>query len=401
MRKALSDLAILGNSPLFEMVLPVGQINLPSWEHFCASFHGIFERRYYTNHGVLAQELEERLSLLLGVRHALVMTNATIALSLACKGLNLPVGGKVIVPGFTFAATVQALSWAGLEPVFCDIDPHNHLITQATVTPLLDTPGVGAILGIHLWGKACDTDGLTALAKEHSILIFFDAAHAIGCTHKGFTIGGFGNCEVFSFHGTKILTSTEGGCITTNDDALAERLRNLRSSYGRRVAVPIPIDGYGRFSEAQAAFGLLSLEDFPKNCAANEKRMRLYHEGLRDMPGIRFLLPTPGERHNYQYVVLEIEEKEFGLSRDELIRILEAENILARRYFVPGMHRCVPYKTQFPHYVDALPVTDALCEKVMQVPSGQRVTDNDIAVICDLIRFIRAHARELKKRLAA
>ncbi|WP_310599623.1 aminotransferase class I/II-fold pyridoxal phosphate-dependent enzyme [Desulfobulbus sp.] len=399
MKKNLSELAIWGNSPIFENQIPVGQINLPSWEYFCDSFHDLFERRYYTNHGVLTQEFEEKLCRLLGTRYALVMTNATIALSLACKGLNLPVGGKVIVPSFTFAATVQALSWAGLEPVFCDITHHSHLITPDTVAPLLDTPGVCAILGVHLWGNACDADGLTKLAKERDISIFFDAAHAIGCTHRGFSIGGFGSCEVFSFHGTKILTSTEGGCITTNDDDLAERLRNLRSSYGRRMTVPIPIAGYGRFSEAQAAFGLLSLEDFPKNCAANEKRMHLYVEGLRAVPGIRFLLPTPGERHNYQYVVLEIEEKEFGLSRDALVRILEAENVLVRRYFVPGMHRCVPYKTQFPQYMNTLPVTDALCEKVMQVPSGQRVTDGDITVICDLIRFVHTHAKKLKGAL--
>ena len=401
MRKTLAELALWGNTPLFEHLLPVGQMNLPPWEHFCVSFHKLFERRHYTNHGVLAQELEEKLCRLLSTRHALTMTNATIALSLACKALGLPVGGKVIVPGFTFAATVQALTWAGLKPVFCDIAPHSHHITPQTVAPLLETPGVCAILAVHLWGTACDVDGLTKLAEERGIPVFFDAAHAIGCTHKGVPVGGFGNCEVFSFHGTKIMTSAEGGCITTNDDDLAERLRNLRSSYGRRATVPIPVAGYGRFSEAQAAFGLLSLEDFPENCANNERRMRLYVEGLRDVPGIRFLLPTTGERHNCQYVVLEIEDREFGLHRDELVRILEAENIAVRRYFVPGMHRSVPYKTQFPQYVKALPVTDALCAKVMQVPSGQRVADEDIAAICGLIRLIQAHAHEVKKRLAA
>jgi len=401
MKQQLNDLAFWGGPKLLAAVLPVGQINIPEWERFETLANGIFDRRYYSNHGVLAQDFEEKLCQLLQVRHAVTVTNATIGLALACKALALEPGDKVVVPGFTFAATVQALTWAGLEPVFCDIDPLTHSVSAATVAPCLETPGVRAILAVHLWGNACPVHELETLARERDMLIFFDSAHGIGCTYKGKALGGFGSCEIFSFHATKILSATEGGCIATNDDRIAERARNLRSSYGRRENVDIPVNANGRFSEMQAAFGLLSLEDFPGNCVQNEKRMRLYHEGLRDVPGIRFLLPTPGERHNYQYVVMEIEEKEFGLSRDELVRILEAENILARRYFVPGMHRCVPYKTQFPHYVDALPVTDALCAKVMQVPSGQRVTDNDIAVICDLICFIQAHARELKKRLAA
>lgn len=399
MKKLLSDLAIYGKPPLFKSPLPVGQINLPSWESFHSAFHDLFKRRYYTNHGVLAQELEKKLCTLFDTRHALVVTNATIGLSLACKGLDLPVGGKVIVPAFTFAATVQALSWAGLEPVFCDIDPYTHKITAEKVSSLLSVPGVCAILGVHLWGNNCDVDALDALGKKHGISVFYDAAHSVGCTHNNISVGSSGACEIFSFHGTKVLNSTEGGCITTNDDALAERLRNLRSSYGRRETVAIPIAGYGRFSEAQAAFALLSLEDFPKNCVANKRHLERYAEELKNVPGLRFLMPTQGERHNYQYVVLEIDEKEFGMCRDALVRVLEAENILARRYFVPGMHRCVPYNAKFPQYVHALPVTDMLCKKVMQLPSGQCVSDEDILSICTLIRFIQSNAKEAQRML--
>ncbi len=399
MRNNLSKLAIAGNQSLFEQALPVGQINIPSWERFEKQVDAIFSRRYYTNHGVLAQELEEKLSHFFQTKHVILMTNATIALTLACKGLDLPLGGKVIVPAFTFAATVQALTWAGLEPVFCDVNTENHQIDTDSINSLFSIPGVCAILGVHLWGNACKINKILELAELHGVKVFYDAAHAVGCTYNGTPIGNFGSCEVFSFHGTKILSTTEGGCITTNDDLLAERLRNLRSSYGRRENVSIPIAGYGRFSEMQAAFGLLSLEDFPANCAANKARMELYAEELQTVPGIRMLFPTPGEKHNYQYVVMEIDEIAFGLNRDTLIQILEAENIIARRYFVPGMHRCVPYSTQFPQYVEALPITDMLCQKVMQLPSGQRVSLEDIQSICELIRFIHIHAKELKEYL--
>jgi dTDP-4-amino-4,6-dideoxygalactose transaminase len=401
MKRQINELAILGGPKLHDAFLPVGQINIPEWERFEALANGIFDRRYYSNHGILAQDFEDKLCRLFNVPHAVTVTNATIGLCLTFKALGLAPGDKVVVPAFTFAATVQALTWAGLEPVFCDVDPHSHNITAQTVAPLLGTPGVKAILGVHLWGNPCGLEELEALTRDRGLFLLYDAAHAVGCSYGGKNAAEFGVCAVFSFHATKVLSTTEGGCIATHDELIAERVRNMRSSYGRRENVPILVNANGRFSEMQAAFGLLSLEDFPKNCAANEKRMRLYVEGLRDVPGIRFLLPTPGERHNYQYVVLEIEENDFGLSRDALVRILEAENIMARRYFMPGMHRCVPYKTLFPQYVDALPVTDALCKKVMQIPSGQRVTDDDIAVICDLIRFIHVNAHKLKKRLAA
>ena len=399
MKRTVSDLAISGGRKMFPETLPVGQISVPAWSRFKAMADGIFDRRYYSNHGVLAQEFEKKLCNLLGVKHAVTMTNATIGLSLACKALGLPSGGRVIVPAFTFAASVQALTWAGLEPVFCDVDPLTHNISAATVAPLLHTPGVCAILGVHLWGNVCDIEGLQELANSQGILLFFDAAHAVGCTHHGMGVGGFGKCEIFSFHATKILSATEGGCVATNDDVIAERLRNLRSSYGRRATVPIPVNANGRFSEMQAAFGLLSLEDFPQNCERNKQRMECYRSGLEGVPGIHFLLPTPDEKHNFQYVVFEIDEVAFGLSRDQLVHVLEAENILARRYFIPGMHRSPPYSTEFPQYLDALPGTDALCKRVMQLPSGEVISLEVIQKICEIIRFIQHHAQEIRERL--
>ncbi|MDR2507587.1 MAG: aminotransferase class I/II-fold pyridoxal phosphate-dependent enzyme [Candidatus Accumulibacter sp.] len=399
-----ADLAILGGEALFAQKLPAGQVNIPEWERFEKISTGIFERKYYSNHGPLAQEFEERLIALFGTKHACTVTNATIGLALASKISGLKPGDRVIVPAFTFAATVQALTWAGLIPVFCDVDPLTHTMTAQTAAPLLNGPDsreIRAILGVHLWGNACDIESLDALAREHGLLLFFDAAHAVGCTHKGISFGNFGACEVFSFHAAHALNSTEGGCVATNDDELAERVRNIRSSYGRHATVPIPVNANGRFSEMQAAFGLLSLEDFPENCARNARRFHAYADGLKAVPGLRFLQASPGERHNHQYVILEVDEKDFGLCRDDLARILNAENVSARGHFMPGMHRCPPYRDRFPQYVHALPVTDRLCERVMQLPSGQIVTDEHIAGICALVRFVHEHAEELSKALQA
>ena len=390
-------LAFLGGKAQFSIPLHGGQMNFPKWKHFENAFRDIFARRYYTNHGPLAQELEDRLAEFFGVRHVVTMTNGTIALMLAAKALNLT--GKVIVPAFTFVGTVQSLTWAGVEPLFCDVDPQTHVLTPKLVTPLLDDLDVSAILPVHLWGNLCNTEALEELAQRKGIPVYYDASHAFGCTRKGRKAGCHGALEIFSFHATNVFSTAEGGCVCTNDDDIAERLRNLRSSYGRRISVDIPINGNGRFSEAQAVMGLLSLENYSSVIEANKARFELYTELLSNIPGIRILQPASGEECNYQHVVLEIDNQAFGLTRDQLIRLLEAENILARRYFVPGMHRCMPYKECYPHVVDALPITNMLCKYVMQLSSGQAVSLQDVRAICELITFIYDHAGSLRVRL--
>ena len=390
------DLAVFGGQPVFDRPLFVGQLNFPEWERIEESFNGVFKRRYYTNHGPLAQELESKLEEFFGVRHAMCVTNATIGLMIAAVALELK--GKVIMPAFTFIATAQSLSWAGLEPVFCDVDPETHLMSVTRAEELMG-PEVSAILGVHLWGNPCAIDDLRQLADAHGVRLYFDAAQAFGSTHNNQPIGQFGELEVFSFHATKVLSSMEGGCICTNDDQLAARIRNIRSSYGSGPAVPIPLTGNGRFSEAQAAMALLGLEDYPSVEARNRKARNLYHEKLSDVPGIRFPVKLPASTSNDQYVVLEIEEAEFGLSRDQLTQILHSENVMSRNYFTPGVHQSVPYKDWYPQYYDALPVTDQLCRTVLQLPSGQGVSSSVIEKICGLIKSVHQDSLNILQRL--
>lgn len=400
MKKSVADLALFGAAQAFASTLPVGQINLPSQKDFVAAFEGIFSRRWYTNYGPLEQELEARLCEFLGVKNIILMTNATIGLAIAALALGLPKGGKVIVPSFTFAASAESLSWVGLQPLFCEVDPHTHSISAKSIRPHLAKKGVCAVLGVHLWGRGCDIENIEPLAAEHGLKVFYDSAHAIGCTYKGKTIGQFGACEVFSMHATKVLSAGEGGFVATNDDELAEIIRNMRSSYGHRKKVEIPVYCNGRFSEAQAAMALMSLNDFEKNCQNNKRRYELYKKLLAGVPGLDLYSFDKSERQNYQYVVLEVDEAAFGLNRDQLVKLLAAENVAARKYFVPGIHRSIPYKEMYPEYVEALPLTDELCTRVMQVPSGQIVQDSDIQIIAELIHFIQRNASEIKKRLS-
>lgn len=386
----IRDLPILDANPAFQKTIPVGQLNFPAWERFESTFRDIFSRQYYTNQGPLANELEARLRDFLGVKHVVCMTNATIALMIAAKALDLK--GKVICPAFTFVATAQSITWAGLEPVFCDVNPKTHQMSVENVATLIDDD-VSAILGVHLWGNPCNLKALQELAQKNDLQIYFDAAQAFGNSFSGVAAGNFGDLEVFSFHATNVLNATEGGCVCTNDDYLASRLRNIRSSYGAGSPVSIPLTGNGRMSEAQAAMALLSFEDYPQIRERNEAYFKLYDELLSGISGIRIIRPDANNTSNYQFVVLEISPDEFGLSRDLLLKILKAENISSRKCFSPGLHKTIPYCHDFPKYLDALPITDQLCERVIQLPSGQDVTPDCIYTICEVIKS--AHEKKM------
>jgi dTDP-4-amino-4,6-dideoxyglucose len=337
---AVKQIALLGGSPEFERPLHVAQVNLPSWGRVETAFRGIFERHHFANHGPLVRKLDAVFAEVAGVEHAVCVTNGTVALMLLARALDL--SGEVIVPAFTFPAAVQALLWAGLRPVLCDVDRRTHTITAETVAPAIGPRTVG-VLGTHLWGRPCDPDGLAELCGRHELKLIFDACHAIACTHQGRRIGGLGHGEAFSFHATKVVNAGEGGCITTNDADLARRLRTMRNFHDGETFATVSARFNGKMSEAQAALALLSLEDLEENVAANRARYRAYRLGLAGLAGITVMPYDDNEENSYQYVVLEVEESAFGLSRDQLLEALEAERVLCRRHFYPGLHKTRPF----------------------------------------------------------
>src|SRR5690349_4944149 len=206
--KGLSDLAIFGAPPVFEEPLHVGRPNIGDRERLLARINDMLDRRWLTNNGPFVQELEEKIAAFLGVKHCIAMCNATVGLEIAIRATGMT--GEVIVPSFTFIATAHALQWQEITPVFCDIDPRTHNIDPQQVEKLI-TPRTTGIIGVHVWGRACDVAALEAIAARRRLTLLFDAAHAFGCSYRGRMIGGFGDAEVLSFHATKFFNSFEGG----------------------------------------------------------------------------------------------------------------------------------------------------------------------------------------------
>lgn len=378
---SVDHLALLGGDPEFPRSLVVGRPNVGDRSRLMARFEDILDRGWFTNNGPVVQEFEAALADRFGVEHVIAVCNATLGLEIASRAAG--VSGEVIVPSFTFVATAHAIQWQGLTPVFADIDRTTHVIDPASVESLI-TPLTSAIIGVHTWGVGCDIDALQAIADARGLFVMYDAAHAMGCTHRGKHFGSNGIAEVFSFHATKYVNSFEGGAIATNDGALADKIRQM---------VNFGFEGYdqvgsvgtnAKMSEVSAAMGLTSLESEPTFAEHNRRIWGQYHQLLAEIDGIELHAYPADEVHSHQYVVAEVSD-DCPLGRDDLVRMLHAENCLARRYFYPGVHRMEPYASLSPMSSMWLPNTEWLTGRVMVLPSGTAMQPDLVARVCGLI----------------
>jgi dTDP-4-amino-4,6-dideoxygalactose transaminase len=393
----VNELAILSGQPTFCEPLHVGRPNIGDRQRLNDRINDMLDRRWLTNNGPYVQEFERKIAEFVGVKHCIAVCNATIGLEITSRALDLK--GEVIVPSFTFIATAHALQWQEITPVFADINPKTHNLDPSSVEKLI-TPRTTGIIGVHVWGRPCDIEVLAEIADHHHLKLMFDAAHAFGNSHRGQMIGNFGEAEVFSFHATKFLNSFEGGAIVTNNDDLTHKIRNM-INFGFAGYDQVAYLGInGKMTEICAAMGLTSLESIDTIVAVNCKNYWQYKQELSDVPGITVAQYDESERCNYQYVILEIDEQITGISRDVLVKILHAENVLARRYFYPGCHEMEPYRSYFPHAGLLLPETKQLTQRVMSLPTGTSITIDDVKKICHIVRFVAENGALISKRLS-
>ena len=341
----------------------MGCPNLGDKQVFLGWVDKIWKSKRLSNDGPIVQEFEKQVSQFLGVKHAVAVCNATTGLQILANAV-FGTYSRVYVPSFTFAATVYALDWAGFVPEFLDIDPSTH-----NVVTLFNSKH--PILATHLWGRPC------YIAEGNQAPCIFDAAHAFGCSYGGVKIGNFGDGEVFSFHATKFINSFEGGMITTNNDETAEKCRLLRNfgfeGYDNSTVAGIN----GKMSEIHAAMGLCSLDQFDRFVECNHNNYSQYLDQLFDLGGLEIIRYEPRDTPNYQYMVVEAHR-----NRDKILDALWYNDIYARRYFYPGVHRMSHYKAKN----ISLPYTEFLADRILVLPSGVSTTSKDITKICKIIR---------------
>lgn len=317
------------------------------------------------------------------MKHAIATSNATVALEIAARALGL--SGEVILPSYTFIAAAHALQWQGITPVFADIDPSTHQLDPEQIEPLI-TPRTTGILGVHLWGRACDTGAIEEIAAKHRLKVLYDASHAFGCSNRSRMIGSFGDCEVFSFHATKFIHTLEGGAVTTQDDSLAERLRRIRNFGFEGFDTVVELGLNGKMNEISAAMGLTNLEAIDDITRINRRNYLAYRRALATCPGVSVMSYDPCERHNYQYVVIEVDPSICPETRDGIVAALHARGVIARKYFWPGCHRMEPYRTLQPDASQRLPETERVAARVIVLPTGQTVEEEDVLRVCRIIQ---------------
>jgi dTDP-4-amino-4,6-dideoxygalactose transaminase len=345
--------------------------------------------------GPHVERFEEALADHLGVKHAIAVSNCTTGLMLAYQGLELE--GDVVVPSFTFMATVSALVWAGLRPVFADVNVDTTNLDPAAVEKAI-TRRTTAIVAVHNFGNPAPIKELSALARRRALRLVFDAAPAFGALYQGLPVGGQGDAQVFSLSPTKLLVAGEGGVVATNHDALAQRIRWGRE-YGNDGTYDSQFAGVnGRMPEFNALLGLHGLEILEAVVQRRNELAQLYRDELRFLPGLKFIEVQEGNRCSYKDFSIVIDSEAFGVDRDQLAYALSLENVDTRRYFYPAVHRQRAYRYYAQAHHD-LPNTDHLAERSLSLPMGAQVDEEVALQICRTIRQLHEYADEVRVSL--
>ncbi|MCD6388168.1 MAG: DegT/DnrJ/EryC1/StrS family aminotransferase [Desulfobulbaceae bacterium] len=367
----------------FEKPIYITKPFMPPLEEFTEGLKEIWDNQWLTNSGPLLQRLSGAMSKFLDIENLTLFSNGTLALQIGLQGLGIT--GEVITTPFSFVATTHALYWNKIRPVFCDIEPDFYTLDPQKVEAAI-TPWTTAILAVHVFGHPCNLEALADIARRHNLKLIYDAAHAFGVKVGGKSIAQYGDLSMFSFHATKIYHSIEGGMLVFPDPSLRTEVDYLKN-FGFKNEVEVVMPGTNaKMNELQALMGLHVLKYLP---ALIEKRRTLadrYRQRLKAIPGIH-LPPQPpaGVDYNYAYFPIEVDEQEYGMSRDQLYENLKKYNVFARRYFYPLICDFACYQNV--PVTDPLEVARGVAERILTLPIYFDLELEQVEGICGLIEF--------------
>lgn len=365
-----------------DRVIPINKPKVPDLKCMLEEYQEVFDNGMLTNHKYVGM-FEERLKEYLRAENVVGVSCCTSGLMLVAKCLGLT--GEVIVPSFTFPATVHSLIWNNLTPVFVDCDPETFNLDVDEVEKKI-TKKTSAILGVYIFGNPPEMDKLENLASKYQLKLIFDSAHALGSHFKGKFAGNFGDAEVFSLAPTKIITSGEGGIITTKDNALAEKLR-LARNYGNPGDYDCSLLGLNaRMNELSAILGLKSMNLLEGSIAKREVLVDLYKKELSKIEGIDFQKIKDGNRTTFNYFAILIDPRKFCMDNKKLHLSLKEKEIMTRIYFYPPVHRQKVYKKYYYRYKNSLPCTDKIADSILCLPLYSDMGEERVLRVCKTIR---------------
>lgn len=341
------------------------------------------DTNWVSSAGSYVDKFEKDFSDFLNVKRSVVMSNGTSALFLALKILDIKEGDEVIVPSLTFISSVNVIRYVGAKPVFIDVHRDTFVMDTKKVEELIG-PKTKAILPVHLYGHPVDMDFLLHIANKYNLYVIEDATESLGSLYKNKHTGTIGDIGCFSFNGNKLITTGGGGMLVTNNEELGEKAKFLST----QAKVSIENNsfqhteiGYNfRLPNILAAMGCAQLENINEYIEIKRKNAAYYNELLKNVKGIT--LPIEKEwAKNIHWLYSIVVEDEYGLSRDDLIKILGRNQIETRPFFMP-IHKMPPYKDC--RHGD-LSVTEELSRKGLNLPSSVGIRKEEIEKVCKMM----------------
>lgn len=368
--------------------IPLVKPHIPKLVEIEGDLRKMLDSGRLTNFGPFSKSLEKKVCRLIGIKHALCVSNATTGLLMLLS--VLPKGSEVLVPSFTFLPTVQAVLWNSLRPVFVDIDAHTYTISP-TIASSLVSAKTSAIVGVHAFGNPCAIRELEILAKDMKIKLFFDSAHAFGAKYHDSYLGGFGDAEVFSFSATKLLPCGEGGVITTNDDSIYEAILNRRNygfTFGSYDCEQMGLNG--KMPEFSAILGIHGINTIDERVRKRNEIAQEYIRGLSVLPGISFQSIEKDNISTYKDFTILVDSKEFGMDRLALRGEMGKRGVEAASYFSPPIHQMTYICELFGQ--THLKVTEQVEQGIISLPIYSDMPGDEIRYVIRTLHCIHNNA---------
>ncbi len=388
--------AILDGKPIFQKKLGIIRPVLDKYaDSIAQKVQTVLKTNMVSGVNNYTVKLEEELKRILDAMHVVSVSSCTAGMILAIQALGLR-GSEIVIPSFTFSATAHMLYWNNCKPVFADVNRETFNIDVDTVKEVI-TQKTKAILGVHLYGNPVDVQGLQEIADEKGIILLFDGAHALGTQYKGKGIGGIGTATAYSASPTKLLSTIEGGFVSTNVASLAEKLRISRN-YGNNPDYSCDLPGINaRLSEINAIAGLVQVKDLDTFVRNRNQYAEEYMRQLKKLPGLQFQLIKGGDLSTYKDFSIIVDPNRFGLTRDELAIALDKEGVQTKFYFYPPVHQLEAYRGLATD--DVLPNTVYLSKNVLSLPIYNWMEKDEIEGIVSAIHGVYQYAGEVKQKI--
>ena len=348
------------------------------------------ESNWISSAGPFVRDFEARFARAMGCEFGIACSSGTTALHLALAALGVGPGNEVIIPTFTMIATANVVSYTGATPVLVDAEPETWTLDTSQVKSRI-TARTKAIIAMHTYGHPADMAPLAEIARDHGLFLVEDAAEAHGAQYQGRPVGSLGDAAAFSFYGNKIITTGEGGMITTNDEGIARLARRLRDhAFSDERHFWHAYLGFSyRMTNLQAAIGLAQTERLAELVQTRRRNRSRYEQQLRGVRGLRLPVERAGVTNVFWMYGLLVED-DFGCTRDELRRLLANEGIETRTFFIPIHLQPIYYRK---YRGQTYPVAEALCRKGMYLPSGPMLSDAHVETVAQAI--VRAQRRNM------